>query len=201
MTASAPGRTGLTVDDWLAAEVGTWEWPEVQDGELVARPVGGNPHHVIARHLAYEAERQWPGSVATAPGNWVVEARGDGTLQTARIPDLLVGDPSLLMDSTFDGVPDLVAEVWSPGNRLAEMNRKRREYLAAGLPAFLEALLAEDGDVHLEWLIPSRGRWVTEAMAVGDLPLEVNQPRPFRVVPSALLALPADSKIGTQQRG
>ena len=187
VTASAPGRTGLTVDDWLAAEVGTWEWPEVQDEKLVARPVSGNPHHVIARRLAAEAERQWPSSVATAPGNWVVEARGDGTLQTARIPDLLVGDPSLLTDSAFVGVPDLVAEVWSLGNTLAEMNRKRREYLAAGLPAFLEAFLTEDGDVHLEWLVPSDGRWVTEAVAVGDLPLGVTRPRPFRVVPNALL--------------
>ena len=28
---------------------------------------------------------------------------------------------------------------------------------------------------------------MTEAVAVGDLPLEVTRPRPFRVVPNALL--------------
>lgn len=78
-------------------------------------------------------------------------------------------------------------EVWSPGNTLGEMNDKRAEYREAGLPVFLEAFLTDAGDVRLEWLVRGDRRWESLATAAGERELLVTDPRPFRVVPNALL--------------
>ena len=166
---------------------------EVVRGELVVKLVGGNPHHYLARRLAEEFERQWPGTVATAPGNWALELTHDGRVVTGRMPDVLVDGAALLTAPVFTGVPDAVVEVWSPGNGAAARWEKRLEYRRAGLPALLEAYLADDGEVHLDWLVPDRehgASWLSLATASGSRSLVVPAPRPFEVRPDDLLRMP-----------
>ncbi len=87
----------------------------------------------------------------------------------------------------FAGVPEAVVEVWSPGDTLGEMNAKRAEYRAAGLPVLLEVFLTESRDVHLEWTVNSGGlRWTSMAVAAGEQPLHVVEPRPS-IIPNELL--------------
>jgi Uma2 family endonuclease len=180
---------GVTVDEWLAAEAGLLEYVEVLGGQFVIKRVGGNPHAQVARRLANAFEEQW-GVVAAAPGRWAVETTPDGRLLVGREPDVLVDGDSLDTDTVFFGVPDVAVEVWSPTNTLAEMNAKRREYHAAGLPVFVEAYITDSGDVHLEWFVRDdahAGRWTTVGAAAGDSALTVTVPRAFRVVRNQLL--------------
>lgn len=178
---------GTTVEGWLSAMARTDELLEVVDGELEIKRVGGNPHHYIAGRLAAEFEQQWPGVVATAPGQWALAVRESGVLSRGRLPDVLVDGDQLLTEPVFTGIPLAAVEVWSPGNTLGEMNEKRAEYRAAGLPVLLEAFLTDSGDVHLDWLVRRELRWESAGNAVGDTELDVTDPRPFRVVPNLLL--------------
>lgn len=190
MTVSAP-RLGVSEAEWLGASAELDETVEVVGGELVAQKVGGNPHHYVAWRLAFEFERQWPDVRATAPGTWALERSLDGRVLLGRIPDVLVDGDDLLTTSVSDGIPDAAVEVWSPGNTLAEMNDKRRQYRLVGLPVLLEVFLTETLDVHLEWLVNADERWETVAVAVGEHALAVDAPRPFRIVPNDLLRRPS----------
>ena len=153
----------------------------------MVRPVGGNPHHYLARRLAEEFERQWPGVIATAPGNWALQLSDAGEVVSGRVPDVLVNGSALLTEPVFVGVPQAAVEVWSPGNTLADMNAKRREYRIAGLPVLVEAFLTDADDIHLEWLVQRDGRWVSSAAAIGETTLAVSLPQTFTVVPNGLL--------------
>ena len=187
MAVSAPtAAQRVTVEAWVEASTSLLERVEVEHGELVVRRVGGNPHHYLARRLAEEFERQWSGVTAVAPGNWALRGQKD-LVELGRVPDVLVDGPSLLVDPVFFGTPDAVVEVWSPSNTLGEMNQKRREYRDAGLPVLVEAFVTDSGDVRLEWLLARAGRWVSAGVAAGEQPLQVGEPRAFRVTPNALL--------------
>jgi Uma2 family endonuclease len=177
---------GVSVEAWVQAPTSLLQLVEVVGGEFVVKRVGGNPHHYLARRLAEEFERQWPGTVAVAPGNWGLRVH-DGRVQLGRVPDVLVDGDALLTEPVFAGVPDAAVEVWSPSNTLGEMNAKRQEYRDAGLPVLVEAYITDSGDVRLEWLRQGGGRWDTIAVATGDNPLEIPGPRPFRVLPNGLL--------------
>lgn len=170
---------------WLDALAAQDRFVEVVDGDFVIKCVGGNPHHYLVRRLAEEFERQWPGTIATAPGNWALVSNPQGVV-LGRMPDVLV-DGQGLLEAVFTGTPDAVVEVWSPGNTLAEMNMKRREYRDSGVPVFVEAFLTDSGDVHLEWLVNAGEGWVAAAVAVGERMLDVAAPRAFSVVPNDLL--------------
>jgi len=183
-----PLPAGITPAQWVEAVSGEDHWLEIVDGEFVSRRIGGNPHHYVAARLARAFEDQW-GAVACAPGNWAVR-EADGVIVTGRIPDVLVDGPELLADPVYSGVPLAAAEVWSPGNTLAEMNAKRQEYRAAGLPVLVEATLTDAGEVHLEWYANRGERWELLAAAVGAGVLAVDEDRPFSVVPNALLSPP-----------
>ncbi|WP_432562028.1 Uma2 family endonuclease [Kineococcus sp. SYSU DK003] len=183
-------QLGVPVDTWLSAPAGFLEVVEVVDGVLVIKKVGGNPHHIIARRLADEFERQWD-VVATAPGNWAVEMAPDGSVVRGRIPDVLVNGPELFTEDVHVGVPVAAVEVWSPSNMLREMNEKRAEYRNAGLPVLLEAFLSDSGDVHLDWMVNLRSHWSTVAASEGDTILDVpalsGVHEAFAVVPNTLL--------------
>jgi len=180
---------GVAPDVWISAMAGFAESVEVVNGEFVVRRVGGNPHHYVARRLAEEFERQWPGVTASAPANWALERGVDGKILLGRIPDVLVDGDDLITEEVFAGVPHAVVEVWSPGNTLAEMNTKRGEYRVAGLPVLLEVFLTESRDVHLEWTTNDGLRWTSAAVAAGEQLLHVTEPRPFSVTPNDLLRL------------
>ncbi|MFG1921157.1 Uma2 family endonuclease [Cryptosporangium sp. NPDC048952] len=182
-------KSGISVDEWLAAceAAGPGQRVEIVDGEFVMRRVGGNPHHFVSYRIAEEFMRQWPGVIASPPAHWGLEFAEDGEMLTSRVPDVLVDGDSLVNDPVFVGVPQAVAEVWSPNNTLKEMNRKRREYREGGAPIFVEAFLTDTLDVHLEWLVLEGDRWVSVAAASGASQLRVGGSRPFSVVPNALL--------------
>ena len=176
----------VSQDAWLAEVARGGDFVEIVDGEFVVKRVGGNPHHYLARRLAEEFERQWAGSVATAPGNWALT--GEPTaLTAARMPDVLVAGDELLRDPVYYGQPLAAVEVWSPSNTLGEMNDKRRLYREAGLPVFVEVFISDSGDVHMEWLANERRAWLSVATAVGETDLVVAGPRSFRVTPNSLL--------------
>ncbi|WP_205752714.1 Uma2 family endonuclease [Cryptosporangium phraense] len=177
----------MSVSEWMAATAGDLEWVEVSDGKFVVKRLGGNPHHIVACELRNEFLRQWPESVAAAPGHWALRAFGEDHVSIARIPDVLVNGPAVRSTSIFAGTPDAVVEVWSPTNTLAEMNVKRREYRDAGAAVFLEAFLTDTFDVHLQWYVLDQGQWVLQAAAEGARELRVEGPRPFTVVPNSLL--------------
>jgi Uma2 family endonuclease len=179
--------TGITIEDWVNAATGPYERVEISNGEFVFRRIGGNPHHRVAYRLAEEFMRQWPGVIAVPPGHWGLELTPEGRVMRGRFPDVLVDGESLITDPVFVGVPQVVVEVWSPENTLAEMNTKRSEYRTAGAPAFLEGFLTDTGEVHLEWQELDRDRWRFVAAAGGETELRVEGPRPFVVVPNALL--------------
>ncbi len=183
MTRSAP-QPGVREQEWLSAP---GQAVEVVGGALVVRRIGGNPHHYVARRLAELFERQWAGCTATAPGTWALERDRDGRVLLGRVPDVLVDGVDLLRTEVFDGVPDAAVEVWSPGNTLAEMNAKRRDYRLAGLPVLVEVFLTDSRDVHVEWLTSDGSCWVSTAVAVGEQRLDIVGPRPFTVVPNELL--------------
>ena len=67
------------------------------------------------------------------------------------------------------------------------MNSKRQEYRDAGLPVLVEAYITDSGDVRLEWLRQGAGRWDSVAVTAGETPLEITEPRPFRITPNELL--------------
>ena len=180
---------GVSVEAWVQAPTSLLEVLEVVGGELVVKRVGGNPHHYLARRLAEEFERQWPGTVAVAPGNWALRVQ-DGRVQLGRVPDVLVDGDALLTEPVFVGVPDAAVEVWSPSNTLGEMNSKRQEYRDAGLPVLVEAYITDSGDVRLEWLRQGTGRWETIAVTAGENRLQITEPRPFQVTPNELLRRP-----------
>lgn len=184
------GASGVPVETWTSAVAGVGERIEVVDGELVIRKVGGNPHHRIATRLAPAFENQWPGVYAAAPGNWAITLAPDGTVEQGRIPDVLVDGPSSNADPVCTEVPRAAAEVWSPGDTLAEMNEKRSQYLRAGLPVLSEAYSTAEQQVHLERLVNDGQTWRTAGTAGGATALTVpaDDAHPgFTVVPDDLL--------------
>lgn len=50
-------------------------------------------------------------------GHWALDRDSDGRVQLGHVPDVLVDGDALLIDEAFEGVPDAVVEVWSPGTR------------------------------------------------------------------------------------
>lgn len=188
MSVPALTRT-VSEQEWLEEAARRDELVEIVDGKFVVKRVGGNPHHYLARRLAEEFERQRPGVTATCPGQWALAGGPDG-IAVGRLPDVLVDGDALLREAVFYGVPDAAVEVWSPSNTLAEMNAKRREYREGGLPVFVEVFLNEAGDVHVEWLVNDGSQWVSAAVAAAETELVVDAPRPFHLVPNALLRRP-----------
>ena len=115
--------------------------PDLGPGELVrgkfvpTSPTGwfhGRYVNAIAKHLTRFAEERDLGEVLT----------GEVGIYTARDPDTVRGADVLFISherlarvvsrSYLDVAPELVVEVFSPGNTWDEMRRKAAEYLGAG---------------------------------------------------------------------
>lgn len=186
-------RHAVPYREWSMAVEGSGR-AEVVDGRLVVeegpeRPVAtDNRHDVVAHRLARALEDAW-GVTACAPAAWLIQGDAGGVAQ-ARIPDAMVGGDGLLEPGPFVGEPLLVVEVWSATNTFGEILAKRRTYLQAGAGAMVEAAVDEGGTVSLTWFVRAAGpsRWELHAFAVGAEPLVASLPRPFTVVPDALLA-------------
>lgn len=107
---------------------------ELVRGRVVREPHPGYPHGRAQMWLGYLLTQQierhgWPLECA-GPTGCLVEEWPD----TVRGPDLVVvrTDRSLGRADFVAGGPEIAIEILSPGNRRGKIERKVREYLAAG---------------------------------------------------------------------
>ena len=114
-----------------------WRY-ELVEGELVEVSPAGMVHTLIVglvyRLLANHADEHDLGLVIVDGLGYVLERNPD----TLRVPDVSFVSRNRLPEtgpsgSFADIVPDLVVEVVSPGNTAAELRRRTRDYIAAGV--------------------------------------------------------------------
>ncbi len=129
----------LTAEDVydLPEKPDIWRY-ELVDGKLVEVSPAGMIHTLIVgriyRFLADHADENNAGLVIVDGLGFVLSREPD----TLRVPDIsFISRERLPEDgptwSYTDVVPDLVIEVISPGNSAAELRRRTRDYLAAGV--------------------------------------------------------------------
>ena len=141
----APGRA--TEADLLEVATHDDRLYELVDGALVEKAVGLR-ESLLAIVIAASLRE------FVLPRNLGVVSGADGTMRLfpglVRIPDVAFAswdrfaEGRIPLDPIPDLVPDLVVEVVSEGNTVAEMDRKRREYFRAG--------------VRLVWMIEPKDR-------------------------------------------
>ena len=128
----------LTAEEFMAADLGEGTF-ELVRGEVIQVPLAMPEHGLVCANVVFLCEsygRQTGYGYALANDSAVVTERGPDTVRGAdvcfyskeRWPRSQVG-------SALPPVsPDLVVEVYSPGNRRGEMLEKVVEYLAVGIP-------------------------------------------------------------------
>ncbi len=137
--ATAPAATtAITAEQFLAMDLGPGTH-ELVRGEVVTMPPAGPRHGRICFVAGSILERF---GAETGFGYVVTN---DSVVVTTRDPDTARGADVCFYrrdrtpdDQLGDGPtplpPDVVVEVWSPGNRAGDMLEKVREYLEAGVP-------------------------------------------------------------------
>jgi Uma2 family endonuclease len=98
---------------------------------LIHHIISGNAHRVLDR---YNTENE-VGYVFMDGLICVFERYPNGTIKKSRVPDTAFIRNERMPDDLsrpFEGAPDLVIEVISPGNNSGEMMTRVREYLANG---------------------------------------------------------------------
>jgi Uma2 family endonuclease len=138
---ASTATTLLTAEDLddLPENPCVWRY-ELVEGEPVEVSPAGMVHTLIVgliyRLLANHLDQHNSGLVIVDGLGYVLERDPD----TLRVPDVSFISRARLPESgptgSFaDTVPDLVVEVVSPGNTAAELRRRTRDYLAAGVPS------------------------------------------------------------------
>jgi Uma2 family endonuclease len=111
-----------------------YEWV---DGELVVTPAPGYPHQTVVMRLGSELVRLGD---RVSHGRTTAQAAFRVSPTRARVPDLVfISSGKLaLRPRTKDiaVVPDVVVEVLSPSTAGTDLTEKRKEYRAAGVPAY-----------------------------------------------------------------
>lgn len=148
---------------------------ELDNGRLITMAPAGDFHGAVEANLTGELKYQ--GQL-----RGLGKARcGEVSIVLRRDPDRVVGadvafiaSASLPLRRTSEGylltIPDLVAEIRSPNDTLAAMQRKMEEYLAAG--------------VKVVWLLDPGSRTVTEHRK--DVPPRVFTETEMLVVPDII---------------
>lgn len=140
-------------------------WHELVEGKLITMSPPGFAHGICGNRLnvaltVFARERQL-GWVAPQDTGFKLKSDPD----TVRAPDVAFVSRARvprgeLPVKYWDGAPDLAVEVLSPGERLREIERKVREYLACGATAV--------------WVVRLRTRTVTLHHA-GRLPVVLGE--------------------------
>ncbi|MGH2352497.1 MAG: Uma2 family endonuclease [Chloroflexota bacterium] len=133
--AVAKTKTLMTAEEFFSLPE-TEGKQELVRGEVVEMsPVGGMHGRTavrLSRRMDERAEQTGAGVVVVETG-YVLERGPD----TVRGPDVSFISATRLPggsipDTFIDMAPDIAVEIFSPGDRLTELRRKAREYLAAG---------------------------------------------------------------------
>jgi len=134
---STTQKTLLTAEQFMEMDLGEGTF-ELVKGEVVEVPPGNFRHGIVCsridRRLGDYGERTGYGYTLC----------NDFAVRTGRDPDTVRGadvvfysHARLLIDASVPGIPevapDLVVEVYSPGNRRGEILEKVSEYLNAGV--------------------------------------------------------------------
>jgi Uma2 family endonuclease len=138
---------------------------ELVEGEIVEMSKTSGLHGQItmllgARIFNYVAEKGL-GIVTAAATGFILERNADGrdTVRALDIAFLSSGSvPAVLPDQLLDVAPDLAVEVISPSNKVADMQRKIRQLLAAG--------------TTLVWIVRPETRTVEVHTRTGAITLE-----------------------------
>ena len=112
---------------------------ELVDGEIIEMSKPSGLHGQIAMRLGARmfiyVESKGLGTVTAAETGFLLERNPDGR-DTVRALDIAflsrASAPAVLPDHLVDVAPDLAVEVISPSNKVADMQRKIRQLLAAG---------------------------------------------------------------------
>jgi Uma2 family endonuclease len=127
----------MTVADLEALPYDETHRYELIEGELYVSPAPGIPHQLVLNNLLFELTnylRQRPvGTVV--PGPNAVLSNHDWV-----IPDIVFVTKerweSLVADDRFNGPPDLVIEILSPGNWKRDLTTKRKLYGKFGIQEY-----------------------------------------------------------------
>jgi len=161
-----------TEADVLARPDGVKRLCELVDGVLVEKPMGYYESRmaIVLAHLLEAFLEEHPLGIVLG---------ADATLRlfpgVVRLPDVCFiswarfPDRRLPLEPVPDLVPDLAVEILSEGNTRAEMERKRREYFAAGTRLVWE--VDPPARTVTVYTAPERAATLTEAQAVdgGDV--------------------------------
>jgi Uma2 family endonuclease len=148
-------ETHLTYDDYRQWDLAEGERYERSEGVPYAMAGPNDYHQAISGELFgrfWDFLKGKPCKVRSAP--YDVRLFYDGEDDTVVQPDLVVVcDEAKRGSEGCRGAPDLVAEILSPGNTLAEMNRKLKLYMRAGVREY--------------WLVDGEDKTVTVYLAGG----------------------------------
>ncbi len=142
----------LTADDLLAMP-DDGKWYELVRGELIEMPPPSFMHMVVTGNIGWlmaTFNRQNNLGFVDGPEAAAYIERGPDTVRAAdyaliardRIPD-----PPPRRGYVFGLIPDLVVEVVSPGNSVAEAQRRARMWLDAGVRLVLTAYV-QTSEIH-----------------------------------------------------
>lgn len=129
-------RTLLTIEGFERLPEREGERSELDEGELVVMTFPTPRHNavvlLIAKLLDDHVQKSSQGRVFPSDTGFVLSREPD----TLRGPDVsFVSEPrasSLDMDRNIEGAPDLAVEVVSPSDSAQDLNKKVKQYFAAG---------------------------------------------------------------------
>ncbi|MBI5498255.1 MAG: Uma2 family endonuclease [Deltaproteobacteria bacterium] len=129
-------RRMLTYEDYAAIPADGQVW-ELLEGQFNVNPAPTLFHQTVSRRLQHllMLSHEDPGlaCVFDAPTDLILDQHN--VVQ----PDLVVigkDRARIMTDRAVEGVPDLVVEVLSPSNTLAEQDKKKRIYERFGIPEY-----------------------------------------------------------------
>ncbi len=152
---------------------------EVIDGALVVNAAPSWRHQeVVARLLDLLRPVAPAGTLVLPSPAWRID---EGQVPQ---PDVVVVASDCLGEHSVEGVPLLVVEVLSPGNRGADLVRKRALYADAGCPSYW---IVDPAEPSVLVLALDGGLYAERARAVGDETVSLVEPVPVTMRPADLV--------------
>ena len=152
---------------------------EVIDGALVVNAAPSWRHQEVVARLLDLLRPAAPAGVLVLPSPaWRLD---EGQVPQ---PDVVVVSSACLGEHAVEGVPLLVVEVLSPGNRGADLVRKRALYADAGCPSYW---IVDPAEPSVLLLTLDEGQYVERARIVGDETVTLVEPVPTTIRPIDLV--------------
>jgi len=146
------------------------------------------PGHALPLRRLHR-RRAGPEHLAVFDTEWRIHTADPDALYHAPRPDVVVARRAALRGKVaLVEPPVLVVEVFSPGNRKADIDEKRRVYFDHGVDFYVEVTITDDErDVGIIWYERGPHGWDETSRAHGDDVLEVERPFSVRIRPDELL--------------